>query len=104
MTMREDVRPASSAEDSSARASIVDDPSLDEAGWVRRHLADPARAKESVELYTSLGFEVLSRRLQPRDFGPQCRDCAVTICRSYVLIYTRSKGDRKSPGRTAPTA
>ncbi len=71
--------------------SIRADPALDAAGWVRRHMVDPARAKETSELYRSLGFEVLSRNLTPEDFGPACSACAADACRAYVLIYTRRK-------------
>ncbi len=68
---------------------IPADPKLLAAGWVRRHLADADRAAESVELYESMGFEVKARKLTPSDFGAGCQDCASSVCRSYVLIYTR---------------
>lgn len=68
---------------------IAADPKLEAEGWVRRHLADPARAEEAMELYQSMGFEVHARQLTPDDFGPDCRACAVEVCSSYVLIYTR---------------
>jgi len=77
--------------EASTRASIHDDPTIDADGWVRRHLADPVRARESTELYESLGFEVMSRRLQPDDLGPECQACAASVCNSYVLIYTRAR-------------
>jgi len=69
--------------------SIRSDPKLLADGWVRRHLADPERAKEALELYASMGFEVMAHELTPDDFGPNCTDCASVICKSYVLIYTR---------------
>jgi hypothetical protein len=69
--------------------SVRSDPALIAAGWVRRHLVDPDRARESVELYESMGFEVLVLQLTPDDFGPQCQECASIVCRSHVLIYTR---------------
>ncbi len=72
-------------------ASVHDDPVIDADGWERRHLSDPVRARESIELYESLGFEVMSRRLQPDDLGPECQACAASVCRSYVLIYTRPR-------------
>jgi hypothetical protein len=75
--------------EASTLVSIQDDPPIDADGWVRRHLADPVRARESVELYESLGFEVMSRRLQPDDLGPECQACAASVCSSYVLIFTR---------------
>ncbi len=82
--------PSGVLENGPTGASIKGDPVLEADGWMRRHLADPVRARESVELYESLGFEVLSRPLQPQDFGPECEACAVSVCTSYVLIYTRA--------------
>lgn len=72
-------------------SSIRADPAMEAAGWVRRHLVDPVRAKETSELYESLGFEVMSRSLTPADFGPNCQECAAVACKAYVLIYTRRK-------------
>ena len=69
--------------------SIPADPKLVAEGWVRRYLADPDRAKEAIELYTSMGYEVKAQKLTPADFGPACGDCGTVICHSYVLIYTR---------------
>lgn len=70
---------------------VPDDPKLIAEGWVRRHLVDPARAKESTELYTSMGLEVMVRKLAPSDFGAKCQSCAESICATYVIIYTRKK-------------
>jgi hypothetical protein len=64
----------------------------DAGGWVRRNLADPARARETVEAYESLGFEVRLEPLSPDDFGPECESCALTACRSFVMVYTRKPG------------
>ena len=72
-------------------ASIAADPKLLAEGWVRRHLADPARAQESIELYTSMGYEVKTLKLTPSDLGPLCGLCALDVCKSCVLIYTRRK-------------
>ncbi len=68
---------------------IPADPGLVAEGWVRRYLADPDRASEAIELYTSMGYEVKAQKLTPEDLGPQCGDCASTLCSTYVLIYTR---------------
>jgi hypothetical protein len=62
---------------------------LEAEGWQRRYLADPQRAQEAVDLYGALGFEVRAEKLTPSDFGPQCGDCSLVVCREYVLIYTR---------------
>lgn len=58
-------------------------------GWVRRHMVDPARAAETRELYTSMGFEVIVQNLTPTDFGPHCQACALASCGAYVVVYTR---------------
>ncbi|MHC4413720.1 MAG: hypothetical protein ACYS0G_00395 [Planctomycetota bacterium] len=78
-------------DDNADELSIPADPKLIAEGWVRRHLADPARARESVELYTSMGYEVKVQTLTPSDFGPQCGQCAAVACGSCVLIYTRNR-------------
>jgi hypothetical protein len=70
------------------------DPRLIAAGWERRFVADPVRAREAITLYKSLGFEVHTESLKPTEFGPQCGDCQLIACHTYVTIYTRS---RKSP-------
>jgi hypothetical protein len=60
-------------------------------GWKARFLADPARVAELSELYRRLGFEVLAAALRPEDFDERCRACADAVCRTYVMIYTRSR-------------
>ena len=77
--------------------AIPADPKLVADGWVRRYLADRDRAKEAVEIYTALGFEVKAQQLSPEDFSAACGDCASTICHSYVVIYTREPGAAKIP-------
>jgi hypothetical protein len=74
-----------------AVTSMPGDAELVAAGWVRRHLADAARAQESIDLYTSMGYEVKVQELTPADFGPQCAHCASVMCRACVLIYTRKQ-------------
>jgi len=89
---RSAARKASFADQHSAPESpIRDDPELDRAGWLRRHLVDPERARESTELYESLGFEVHRRELKADDFGRQCHACAAVACQAYVILYTRRK-------------
>ncbi len=71
--------------------SVQPDPELLAGGWERRQLADPDRAKEAIELYESLGFEVLAKELTEEDFGDACKTCAIAGCNGYVMIYTRKK-------------
>ncbi len=65
------------------------DANLAADGWKRRHLADPARTSESIELYQAMGFEVHVHKLTPDDFADSCAQCASVVCKNYVLIYTR---------------
>ncbi len=88
--------PPNPEEDPNAFA-VQADPRLIADGWVRRHLVGPDRAQESIELYTSLGYEVKAQKLTPADFGPKCSECASVACRSYVLIYTRKKESQRGP-------
>jgi len=69
---------------------------LEDAGWERRYLADPARTEEAIENYTQMGFEVHAEELSASDFGEGCSDCASSVCQSYVLIYTRKKGGART--------
>ncbi len=82
--------PTGSADDCTG-LTVEADPQLVAAGWVRRHLADPARAAESIELYRSMGYEVTTQKLSPQDFGPGCSHCASVVGRTCVVIYTRKK-------------
>lgn len=66
-------------------------PRLTAAGWERRFMADGARLAEYVELYTTLGFEVLHEPVAPEEIGPECSDCRLIICRQYVTLYTRPR-------------
>lgn len=68
-------------------------PKLAAEGWERRSLVDPARAEEFIELYESLGFEVLAQKLTAEDFSDTCRECASVVCQTYILIHTRKKPD-----------
>lgn len=72
-------------------AEIPPDAALVTAGWVRRHLVEATRAQESVDLYTSMGYEVTVRKLTRADLGPRCGACAPLVCGSCVLIYTRKE-------------
>ncbi len=64
---------------------------LEAEGWVRRNLSDPSRIDEVVGLYESLGHEVRVEKLSANDFAEECESCALSVCSSYVMIYTRPK-------------
>lgn len=60
-------------------------------GWERRHMADPQRAAEAIELYQSMDFEVMTRKPTKADFGPACGQCASDVCQTHLIIYTRKR-------------
>ncbi|MCP4853515.1 MAG: hypothetical protein GY903_03370 [Fuerstiella sp.] len=84
------------ANDETLGAEIPADEKLVAEGWQRRYLADPSRAEEAIELYSSLGYEVKAQKLTPADLGPNCGTCSEAVCRSFVLIYTRGTPKQKT--------
>ena len=62
---------------------------LEAAGWERRFEANDTRARELVDLYSELGFEVTTCSIEPEEIGPECAGCAVVACQQYVAVYTK---------------
>ena len=58
-------------------------------GWSKRTILDEPRLSEVVELYKSLGFEVLVEPAVPGDFGSDCSTCFVEQCDKFSVIYVR---------------
>lgn len=65
------------------------DPKLEAAGWEKRFIADPMRAREAIQLYTELGFEVLAEPVNEAELDSECADCKLVVSRLFVTIYTR---------------
>jgi len=78
------------------RTLIPPDPALIAAGWQKRFVTDAGRADESRELYEAMGFDVRVEKLSRSQFGDECEGCALSACRSYVMLYTRRKGAQTS--------
>lgn len=64
-------------------------PRLAAEGWTRRFMADSERLTEYLDLYTTLGLEVRTEKVEPEEVGEECSDCRLIICRQFVTIYTR---------------
>ncbi len=60
-------------------------------GWQRRFIADGRRAQEMIELYESLGYEVVAEPVRPDEIGEDCDDCQLAALLKFVTIYTRKK-------------
>lgn len=67
-------------------------------GWEQRTVTDPGRIGELEELYVSLGFETVTKGLDPASFGEACNTCAVEACSTYVALFTR----KQQAQRTGP--
>ncbi len=62
-------------------------------GWQRRFTADAQRAKEAMELYEKLGYEVRAEPVRPEELDDDCEECGTVVAFHFVAIYTRRKSD-----------
>jgi hypothetical protein len=64
----------------------------DTSNWVRRCILDNHRISEQVEMYESIGFEVMVKDVDP-DHLPQeyCKECYIANPEKYKILYTRKK-------------
>jgi hypothetical protein len=67
------------------------DPARIADGWERRFIADGQRAKEAIELYQQLGYEVCADPVQPEDMEDDCDDCQLLMLLQFKTIYTRKQ-------------
>lgn len=64
---------------------------LEAQGWERRFITDGLRAREMVDLYSELGYEVHLEPLEQREFSEECEDCALVALLKFATLYTRKK-------------
>ena len=67
------------------------DPGRIADGWERRFIADAQRAKEAMELYERLGFEVCADPVKAEEVGDDCGDCQLLAALQFKVIYTRRR-------------
>ncbi|HKK09053.1 MAG TPA: hypothetical protein VKA44_09225 [Gemmatimonadota bacterium] len=60
------------------------------APWVKRFVAEPARAREAADLYRGLGHDVRLEPASAEDLPPDCGDCALARA-LYWTLYTRRR-------------
>ena len=72
-------------------AQLKPDPALVAEGWERRFTADEQRAKEAMELYSQLGFEVRAEPVRAEELQDDCGDCRTIVSFHFQTIYTRKK-------------
>jgi hypothetical protein len=74
-----------------SEAQLRPDPDRVANGWERRFIADATRTKEAIELYESLGFEVVADPIRTHEMGEECDDCVLVALMQFRTIYTRKK-------------
>jgi hypothetical protein len=72
-------------------AQLRPDSSLIAQGWERRFTADEQRAKEAMELYSQLGYEVRAEPVLPEELQDDCQDCRTVVSFYFQTIYTRKR-------------
>ncbi len=70
-------------------------PELIAQGWERRFMAGAGRAKEAVELYTAMGFEVHLEPILASDLSDECQGCTLAT-NFFVTVYTRKQDEQAS--------
>lgn len=72
-----------------SQAQLEGDPARIAEGWERRFIADGERAKEAMELYSQLGYEVCADPVRADELGEECDDCQLLALMKFKTIYTR---------------
>ena len=77
-----------------SEAQLEPDPALVAQGWERRFTADEQRAKEAMELYTQLGYEVRAEVVSPEELHDDCQECRTVVSFHFQTIYTRKRKNK----------
>jgi len=72
-----------------SEGALRGDPGLLAEGWERRFMTDGARAREAVDLYAALGYEVRAEPVRRADVAEDCEDCHLVALLQFATIYTR---------------
>lgn len=80
--------------------SLPHDPALIEQGWEWRCNTDDHRARDIVENYEALGFEVTLAPIDLDGLDDECTGCLEAL-RQFNAVYVRRKA-RQSSANAAP--
>jgi hypothetical protein len=60
--------------------------------WERRSIIDNDRVSEQVEMYESIGFDVMVKDVDPEQLPEEyCKECFIANPEKYKILYTRKK-------------
>lgn len=71
------------------QANFQPDPDLIAAGWEHRFTGDDRRVQEAAQLYSELGYEVLTVPVQSSDVRDECEGCRLIAALHFQTIYIR---------------
>ncbi len=66
------------------------DAELAREGWSRRFSGPVNKMQDSIDLYESLGMEVLLDDLSALELAAECGDCALAVT-FFKVLYTRRR-------------
>ena len=70
--------------------TLLPDPKLEAEGWELRFIADTRMARDAVDTYRDLGYEVKLVALTGDDLKDECSGCKA-IFQQFKALYTRKK-------------
>jgi hypothetical protein len=60
--------------------------------WERRSIIYINRVSEQVEMYESIGFEVMVKDVDPKQLPEEyCKECYISNPEKYKILFTRKK-------------
>ena len=76
--------------DSFVGCSLPPDPELITQGWELRFIADVRMARDAIDTYSELGYEVRLEPVNTDDLKDECNGCKA-IFQQFKVLYTRKK-------------
>lgn len=72
------------------RCLLHPDPKLLAEGWEQRFIADARMARDAVETYNELGYEVKLESVSTEGLRNECSGCKILL-EKFNVVYTRKK-------------
>jgi hypothetical protein len=70
--------------------TLPPNPNLLAEGWERRFIADARMARDAVEMYRELGYEVRLEPVTADELKDECSGCKALI-QQFKVVYTKKK-------------
>jgi hypothetical protein len=83
--------PRADARQIPAEEHLTANPARLAEGWERRFVIEGARLSAYVELYESMGLEVITEPVGADGAMLECTDCQIAALLQFSMIYTRAR-------------